>query len=591
MKTEKMTGAEAFVDILRREGVKVIFGIPGGPLLPLYDALAHQSDIQVILVKHEEAAAYAAFAYARVSGKLGVCMATLGPGATNLLSGMPIAFYDSVPVLAITGQVQTTAYARGAHQESTGWFRTPNQEAMYAPTVKHTATCQDASRLADYVRHSIRIALSGRPGPAHLIIPANLLHQTIDYTPLEPQQYRLTQSAAHDEAAMRDVASRIAAAHYPLILMGERALLPDAGGAAQALAEAFCIPLLADLACKSVVDEHSPMYLGCIGVLGHKAGEKYLKEKCDLLLTVGQTFDEISTLSWDPAYAEMPMLIQLDSDAEEIGKVYPVTVASVGSLPSMLRRLHELLAECPVANLTQRQSVVARLRDQHPLFENHERTSMRVPLLPQRVIDELRAALPDNALILSDSSKWTRWLGRYLPTKRGTFFAAHDYEPMGWAVAGVIGVKLACPDQPVICISGDGAFLMHAMEAATAAAYHLDVTWIVMNDARLGIIYDLQKALYGGKTISTTFENPDYQRFAEAFGLQSRVITEPGQLAESLPQILRQRQPAILDVHFDPDELPPARPRSLLITKAMGLPDPKPGPEVTRALLKVLKEK
>ncbi len=175
--------------------------------------------------------------------------------------------------------------------------------------------------------------------------------------------------------------------------------------------------------------------------------------------------------------------------------------------------------------------------------------------------------------------------------RRRSFFTAHDYEPMGWAVAGAIGAKIACPERPVVCISGDGAFLMSAMEVATAANYHLDITWVVMDDSRLGIIYDLQKGLYGGNTLSTIFNNPDYQRFAEAFGLPCVVVTEPGQLVNGLAHLLGQRRPSILDVHFDPDEIPPARPRSLLITKSMGLPDPKPGPEVTRALLKLLKEK
>ena len=175
-----MSAARALVRILEAEDVRVVFGIPGGPVLPLFDELLTHSRIRSVLVKHEQAAAYAAFAYARVSGKLGVCISTLGPGATNLLSGLPVALVTSTPVLALTGQVQTTAFGRGAHQESTGWFRTPNQEAMFAATCKHTATCTDATRLCSFVRHSIRIATSGRPGPTHLIFPANLLHQKID---------------------------------------------------------------------------------------------------------------------------------------------------------------------------------------------------------------------------------------------------------------------------------------------------------------------------------------------------------------------------------------------------------------------------
>lgn len=591
MTTKRVRAAEALVDILEREGVSVIFGIPGGPVMPLYDQLADHPKIRLILVKHEQAAAYAAFAYARVTGQLGVCMATLGPGATNLLSGLPVALVASVPVLAITGQVQTTAYGRGAHQESTGWFRTPNQEAMFAATCKHSVTCDEPSRFADFVRHSIRIATSGRPGPAHLIIPANLLHQTIDYTPLNPSEYRLLEHKACDDSAMEAIAWQVSQAHYPLIMVGERALLPDATLELQTLAEHFSIPVITDMACKSAIDEWSPMFLGCMGVMGHKAADKYLKEKSDLVLAVGQTFNEISTLSWDPAIATGRRLIQLDIDPEEIGKVYPVAAASAGHLPTMITRLTQKLDTLKRSKQSEREALVASLRKQHPLFTVSEMHSEKVPMLPQRVVNDLRQGLPENALILSDSSKWARWLGRYLPARRRTFVTAHDYEPMGWAVAGVIGAKLARPDLPVVCVSGDGAFLMSAMELSTAANYHLDIIWLIMNDSRLGIIYDLQKTLYGGRIAATTFENPDFVQLAASYGIEGRVIEKPGELVTALQTALHRGGPAVFDVRFDPDEVPPVRPRSLLITKEMGLPNPKPGAESTRIFISMLKEK
>jgi len=207
------------------------------------------------------------------------------------------------------------------------------------------------------------------------------------------------------------------------------------------------------------------------------------------------------------------------------------------------------------------------------------------------VIAELRQVLPEEAIILSDSSKWTRWLGRYFRAGRRTFVTAHDYEPMGWAVAGVIGAKLACPNRTVVCVSGDGAFLMSAMELSTAVNYGLDIIWMIMNDSRLGIIYDLQKGLYGGRIAATTFQNPDYIQFGRALGIPAYTIEQPGELAESLASVLQQGGPALFDVRFDPDEIPPVSPRSLVITKAMGLPNPKPSPEVTKALLKLMREK
>lgn len=333
------------------------------------------------------------------------------------------------------------------------------------------------------------------------------------------------------------------------------------------------------------------MFMGCMGVMGHRAGERYLKEKSDLVLAVGQTFNEMSTLSWDPALASDHKLIQLDTDPEEIGKVYPVTAASAGHLPTMLARLSEMLEALGVTKQNEREATVAALRKQFPLFTSSEMNSEKVPLLPQRVVNEIRQGLPEDAIILSDSSKWTRWLGRYFPARRRTFVTAHDYEPMGWAVAGVIGAKLANPDRPVVCVSGDGAFLMSAMELSTAANYKLDIIWLIMNDSRLGIIYDLQKMLYSGRIAATTFENPDFRKFAASFGIAAQVIEKPGELADALREAVQRGGAAVFDVRFDPDAIPAVRPRSVLITKEMGLPNPKPGPEVTRAFISLLKEK
>jgi acetolactate synthase I/II/III large subunit len=591
MTTEATTAADALVDILRREGVTVLFAIPGAPLLPFFDRLVDHPEIRVILHKHEEGAAYAAYAYARATGRLGVCVATLGPGATNLLSGLPISLIGSVPILAITGQIQTTAYAKGAHQDSTGWFRTPDQEAMSKATTKHTATCADASRFPDIVRHAIRIAMSGRPGPAHLIIPANLLEQTVAYTPLAPAQYRSVEEAAYDDRRAAEVSGLLADAKFPLILVGERATLPDAGAKIQSLAEQFSIPVATDLACKSIVDEWSSMYLGCMGVTGHKSFDRYLHERCDVLLTVGQTFNEVSTLSWDPALAEGRKLVQLDLDEQEIGKVYPVAMAAVGHLPTLIERIGEHLSGRPSPARAAREEIVAELRTRYPLFDAPEMTSEKVPLLPQRVVAELRATLPDDAIVLSDSSKWTRWFGRYYQARRRTVLTAHDYEPMGWAVAGAIGARMAHPDRPIACVSGDGAFLMAGMEVSTAANHDLKIIWVIMNDARLGVIYDMQNLLYGGRISATRFKNPDYVKFAEAFGLHGRAITRPGELTRALGEALSADRSTVLDVRFDPDEIPPIRPRAVLITTQMGLPNPKPGPEATRAMVKILKEK
>jgi acetolactate synthase-1/2/3 large subunit len=451
--------------------------------------------------------------------------------------------------------------------------------------------CVDPQRLAEFLRHSIRIALSGRPGPVHVIVPADLLHHKVRHDSMAPSSYRVVDEAAVDDRAAARIADRIARSRRPALLLGGRSVLPDCGPVAQALSEAAAIPTASDLASKSVVDERSDLYLGCIGVLGHKAAEKYLKEEADLILAVGQTFDEISTLSWDPAFASGRDLIQIDLDAQEIGKAFPVVDASVGHLPTLLARILFHLQSADLTDMSGRRERVRALLEKHAPFRSEDMTSAQVPLLPQRVVAELRAGLPDAALVLSDSSKWARWLGRYFQASRGQIVSAHDYEPMGWAVAGAIGAKLARPNRPVVCVSGDGAFLMSAMELSTAANYGIDVIWVVLNDSRLGIIYDLQKGLYGGQVAGTTFRNPDLVAFAESLGILGQTVSEPGDLCAALRSAVAKGGSYLFDVRFDVDEIPAVRPRSLMITKAMGLPDPTPGRETTRALIKLLKER
>jgi acetolactate synthase-1/2/3 large subunit len=587
----KISAATAALDVLDQENVRYIFGIPGGPVLDLCDAIEQHPRINFILTKHEQGAAYAAFSYARATGELGVCLSTLGPGATNLLSGLPVAAIESAPVLALSGQVQTSGEGRGAHQETTGWFGTPDQQRMFGAVCKHSSICTDPLRLPEYLRHSIRIAFSGRPGPVHLSLPSGLLRKRIAYERVAPEHYRLINPAAVDEDAAERIAARISQSKRPVLLLGGRSVWPDCGPIAEELSTTAAIPMASDLSCKSVVDERHELYLGCIGVLGHRTAEHYLKDEADLILTVGQTFDEISTLSWDPAFVAGRQLIQLDLDAEEIGKAFPVTDASVGHLPALLNRILVHLRNMRLTEVSERRARVRSLISSHPPFAAPEMSSAKIPMIPQRVVAELRDGLPDEALILSDSSKWARWLGRYFQAARGQILSAHDYEPMGWAVAGAIGAKLAYPQRPVVCVCGDGAFLMSAMELSTAVNHDINVIWIVMNDSRLGIIYDLQKGLYSGRIVGTTFRNPDLVAFAQSLGISGRVVSEPDELSDALRSTISGGGSFLLDVRFDADEVPAVRPRSLLITKAMGLPDPTPGPENMRMLIKLLKDR
>ena len=577
------------VEMLKHEGIRTIYGVPGGPVMALCDAIHRDGGIRFVLTKHEQAAAYAAFGEALATGKIGVCLSTLGPGATNLAAGLPVAAVEGVPVLAITGQVQLDGQRRGGHQDSSGMLGTPDQSALFAAVCKSTEMITRASQLPDAFRRAIRHAYSPRPGPTHLSLPSGLLHETIDHEILPPHRYRLISQRAVDGVAVDRIAKSLASAQAPVMLLGSRAR--ECGPVAEELARRFGIGLAVDVGAKSFVDEAHPAFLGCLGVLGHRAAEKFVKSNSDLILAVGQTFNEISTLSWDPALSRGRQLIQLDSIPEEIGKAYPVTDASVGSLPDVLAELARVHPTIPVSTVDGRASALAEHLRLHPLYADVEMTSDQVPMLPQRIMADLSAALPENALLLSDSSKWARWLGRFFRARRGQVFSAHDFEPMGWAVAAALGVKRAFPDRPVFSLSGDGAFMMSALEIATAADHDLPVMWLVFNDGRLGIIHDLQEMLYGGRYCGTRFTSPDLIAFSESLGARGMRIERPGDLAAAVREGLASSRSCVFDIRFDVAEVPAVRPRSLIMTKEMGLPAPGLGPATTRTLLKMLKEK
>ncbi|MBY5324373.1 thiamine pyrophosphate-binding protein [Rhizobium leguminosarum] len=585
----KMEAATCVVDILKREGVRTVFGVPGGPVMALCDAILKDGSIEFVLTKHEQAAAYAAFGEALATGRIGVCLSTLGPGATNLVAGLPVAAVEGVPVLAITGQVQLDGQRRGGHQDSSGLYGTPDQQALFRSVCKSSEMVVRASHVPGAFRRAIRHAHAPRPGPVHISLPGGLLHETIEFKPLTPQSYRLTNIHLVDAEAAKRIAGRLATAKAPVLLLGVRAR--DCGLAAERLADRFGIALAVDAGAKSVVDEHHPAYVGCLGVLGHRAAENFVKATADLVLAIGQSFDEVSTLAWDPALTEGCDLVQIDSLTEEIGKAYPVVDATVGTLPDVLDEIGRCHPEISELAIKQRRLALADHLRRNPLFSDHEMGDRKVPLLPQRLMAELALAIPENAILLSDSSKWVRWLARFFCSRRGQVLSAHDYEPMGWAVAAALGVKRAFPERPVISLSGDGAFLMSALEVATAVDHRLAVVWMVFNDGRLGIIHDLQETLYGGRYCGTQFTTPDLVAFAESLGARGEVVEKPGDLAVALAKAVQDDRPCVLDVRFDVGEIPAMRPRSVIVTKGMGLPAPNIGPATTRALLKMLKNK
>lgn len=586
----RVPAVEALVSILVEEGVQYLFGIPGSHTCPMFDEADRSGRIKVILTKHEQGAAYMADGYARVAQRPAVCTGTAGPGATNLVTGVAASFADGIPVIVITGQTPTSAIGRTAHQESTGIGRAPHQLEMFRNVAKASLAPVRASSIPGFIRNAFRIALSGRCGPVNVTIPADTFLDMIPFEKVDRARYRLVQSNNVDVELVGQAAQIIAGASRPLILAGQRCLFPDATAQIRALAEAFDIPVVTALNSKGAIDESHPLALGCLGLAGQRSAEKYIREVADVIIAVGENFEEWMTLSWDPQLIQDKRLIHIDLDPLEIGKNYQVDVGIDGTIHSVLTELTSQLQRTERAPSATREQIQQQKRD-WGYFVAEEMSSDAVPIKPQRAMRELREALPDDAIVFGDSGNTVRWIGRYFPCRTRSFFAANIFEPMGYSVAACLGGKLAAPDRPVVSICGDGSFLMNGMEVSTAVNYGIAVLWIIINDARLNMVYQAQSVYYGDRHVATTFDNPDYVKFAEAFGAVGYRVTRPEEIQPAVRSALSSGRPAIVDIHVDPEEIPPMRPRSLLLGKSLRLPQPKASRASIQALTKMMKEK
>jgi acetolactate synthase-1/2/3 large subunit len=579
----------ALTKILVQEGVKYIFGIPGSHTCPLFDE-ADRAGIKLILTRHEQGAAYMADGYARVARQVGVCTGTVGPGATNLITGVAASFADGIPVLVITGMTPAAAAGRTAHQEATGIGRAPNQAELFRNVTKASLTAARATKIPELLRTAFRIALNGRFGPVNLTIPSDTFYDKINFEDVDRSGYRVTRSNNVDLALVRQAVQIIAEAKHPLILAGQRSLFPDATRQLRELVEQSCIPVVTTLSAKGAFDEHHPLALGCLGLVGERSAEKYLREVADVLIAVGENFEEWTSLSWDPDIVRGKRLIHVDVDPLEIGKNYAVAVGIDGTIRRILSEIRNQLLDLEYAPTSAIEDVLA-LKKKWGYFDSPEMSSDAVPIKPQRAMRELREALPDDSIVFGDSGHTVRWIGRCFKSRTLCFHAANIFEPMGYGVAACIGGKLAAPDHPVVSICGDGSFLMNGMEISTAANYGIPVVWIILNDSRLNMVYHAQSVYYADRHVATTFRNPDYVKFAEAFDACGYRVEKPEEIKPAIAAALAAGRPAIVDIHIDADEVPPMRPRALIVGKELRLPQPTATRASMQTLTKMMKEK
>lgn len=542
---------------LEQEGVEHVFGIPGGPIISLYEALFDRARIRPVLAKHEEGAAFMADAYARVSGRIGVCCTTTGPGATNALTGVAVAYADHVPLLLITAQVSTRHFGRGAFQESSPEH--VDIVSMFKPVTKWSTLIAHPDNVGHTLRMALKLLKTGRPGPVHVSLPSNFAAQPVPDV-VDDRERPAFGGAAFDRAAVKVASRRLLEAERPVILAGHGINLGRAWGPLRGLAERFGIPVATTFKAKGAFPEDHPLSLGVFSATSEaRVRDAVAGPGCDVLLVVGSGLGEMSSGGWDARLAGKRALLQADVDPAQIGRNFPVDAALTGDAAAVLTELRYQM-ERDSARLPPRARALWSSAAGSPACpEPPEDDEAGGPLKPRRILRELREALPRDAIVFVDNGSIRPWAGSHFPVyQEGCFFVNMGLGSMGYAVAGAVGGQLARPDRAVVALSGDAAFAMNGMEVHTAVEQGAPVIWVVVNNGGHGMIYHGERLLYGGKFASSLFRSRlDVARIARGLGAAALSARRPGELSQALARALALRRPCVIDVAADLHEAPP----------------------------------
>jgi acetolactate synthase-1/2/3 large subunit len=587
----KDTTAAVMAKYLEQEGVEYVFGVPGAHVLPFYDGLHRTTSIKPVLTKHEAGGAFLAYGYAAVTGRLGVCCATVGPGATNAVTGVAAAHMDSIPLLVVTGQVGTKSFGRSAHQEATGYGRSVDQVALFRNVTKMSVMVADKDMVSRTVRTALRVAQSGRPGPVHLAFPSNIQLEKVEEDIVPPAAYRPLDPASIPEPdTVDEIGELLYGAQNPALLLGYGAARLAADRTLVDFVERLQIPVATSGKAKGVFPEDHPLSLGCLGIRGSKAANTYLRDDIDVLLVLGTDLSEMTSHAWDSKLAPSKALIQVDIDPNEIGKNFPVTVGVVADATATLRALDTCLRAKPPKPARD----LGPFKGSTQYFEEDESFSDAVPMKPQRLMRELRSALPRDTVVFGDMGNTYSWILRYFQSyPEGMNFLPSGLACMGSSVAACIGAKLGKPESPVVCMCGDGDFLMTGMEVLTAVEYQVPVIWIVLKNNRLGLIHDVQALSYQGRYCASMFSDVDFVAIARAFGAGGERVERPDEVGPAMRKALEAGGPVVVEAVIDADEKFPLTSRAIAMKDSVGLPRiiDSISVESVRALLKMFRDK
>ena len=564
---------DVFLTYLKAEGATILFGVPGALLHPFFAAIEADPDIRQIVAKHEEGAAFMADGYARVGRRLAVCAATGGPGATNLLTAVACAFSDGVPLLVVTGQVARDSQGKGAAQDT-------NREdidivEMFRPVTKYSAMVNSPGSLTHHLRRALRQALTGRPGPVHLCVQIDIWDKPVTEDWFKPETYRAT-TLTFDRNEVHRAASLLLAAERPIILAGSGVHSAHAEEHLRALAELLPTRVATTPRAKGIFPEDHALSLGVVGFAGHQAArDTIFGSTVDVLLSVGASLNEATTLNWQSSFRPSRALIQCDIDSDRIGRNFPVDVSLVGDaqtiLIEILYHVHRLIREGQERRSSWKSA--APLPQGHERYSRPEmRVSENVPLTPERWRVDFEECVPPNAIIFSDIGGHMLNNIHDLCIRDGQLFIINlGFLSMGHGTCAAVGAALAKPDRPVIAIVGDACFTMNGMEILTASEYGIPVIWIVENNQMHGITYHGSLRVGGTPLESVRYKKPlEVAAISRAMGVHSWVVDAPGKLQAAVHEALATRAPAVIEVRVDPAISPPLEDRALAIAGFIG---------------------
>ncbi len=545
----KLNGSEIIVQCLKEQGVDTVFGYPGGSILNVYDALyKHAGEIRHVLTSHEQGAAHAADGYARASGKVGVCMATSGPGATNLVTGIATAYMDSVPIVAITCNVTLPLLGKDSFQEV-------DIAGITMPITKHGFIVKDVRELAPTIRRAFRIAKSGRPGPVLVDITKDVTAAEAEFTPATPEELssalksRINSSLPaeknYSEGDLDEAAAMINAAKRPFLYVGGGAALSNAWREVRDLDALLDAPVCDTLMGKGVFDGHDPHYTGMIGMHGTKASNFGLS-KADLVIALGTRFSD-RQIGNAKTFCKNAKILQIDIDDAEINKNVRVTKSIVGDLKEILTLLNKKVT---MVSHPAWMAEIQDLRKAYPLSYDH--TRLTCPM----VIEALDKATEGKAILTTDVGQHQMWTAQYYTfSEPRTLLSSGGLGTMGYGLGAAIGAKIARPDKTVVNITGDGCFRMNLVELATASRYNLHVIDIIVDNRVLGMVRQWQTLFYGKRYSQTILEDRvDYCKVAEGMGCMAIRISKPEEVEPALKKALEADGPVVIDCMIEEDD-------------------------------------